>query len=62
MISIEKTSRILNHFNISFTENAAISLLNREILRKASRFETGYYSRNTMYGYSIDKKIISRVF
>ncbi|MCS0791556.1 hypothetical protein NX021_25935 [Cytobacillus firmus] len=56
MIAVERVSRILNHFNIAFTESAVLSLLNRGILRRGSRIETGYYSRNTKYGYSIDQK------
>lgn len=55
MISIEKTSRILNHFNIAFTENAVLGYLQRGQLDKAPRIESGYYSRNTKYGYSVDE-------
>lgn len=55
MISIEKTSRILNRFNIAFTENAVLGYLQRGQLEKAPRLESGYHSRNTKYGYSIDK-------
>ncbi|KAF0824771.1 hypothetical protein ABE29_16335 [Cytobacillus firmus] len=55
MISIEKTSRILNRFNIAFTENAVLRYLQRGQLDKAPRIESGYYSRNTKYGYSVDE-------
>ncbi|MFJ7978446.1 hypothetical protein ACIQZI_22830 [Peribacillus sp. NPDC096379] len=55
MISIEKTSRLLNHFNIAFTENAVLGYLQRGQLDKAPRIESGYYSRNTKYGYSVNK-------
>ncbi|KUP08954.1 hypothetical protein Q75_01710 [Bacillus coahuilensis p1.1.43] len=54
MISVEKTSRILNHFNIAFTENAVLGYLQRGQLDKAPRIENGYYSRNTKYGYSVN--------
>lgn len=55
MISVEKTSRILNHFNIAFTEQAVLGYLQREQLNRAPRMESGYYSRNTKYAYSVDK-------
>lgn len=60
MISIEKTSRILNHFNIAFTENAVLSYLQRGQLDKAPRIESSYYSRNTKYGYCVDKDSLER--
>ncbi|AIE58851.1 MULTISPECIES: hypothetical protein [Bacillaceae] len=60
MISIEKTSRILNHFNIAFTENAVLGYLQRGQLEKAPRIENGYYSINTKYGYSVDKDSLER--
>jgi len=55
MLTVEKTGNILNHFNIGFTEKAVVGYLQRGLLQKVSRIETGYYSRNTKYGYSIDK-------
>jgi hypothetical protein len=55
MISIEKTSRLLNHFNIAFTENAVLGYLQRGQLVKAPRIVSGYYSRNTKYGYSVNE-------
>ncbi len=56
MITVEQVSRILNHFNIAFTESAVLSYLNRGILKSSPRIKDGYYSRNTKYGYSIDRK------
>jgi hypothetical protein len=55
MITIEKTSRILNRFNIAFTENAVLGYLQRGQLQKASLDGSGYYSFNTKYGFSVDK-------
>ncbi|MEG0448993.1 MAG: hypothetical protein RR595_03950 [Lysinibacillus sp.] len=55
MISIEKVSRILNHFNIAFTEQAVLGHIQRGQLDRAPRIEIGYQSRNTRYGYSVDK-------
>ncbi|KHD84099.1 hypothetical protein NG54_17760 [Heyndrickxia ginsengihumi] len=54
MITIERVSKVLNHFNIAFTENAVIGLLATWILEKSPRIENGYYSRNTKYGYSVN--------
>lgn len=54
MISVEKTSRILNHFNIAFTENSVLGYLQRGQLGKAPKIDSGYYSRNTKYGYSVN--------
>ncbi|PLR98233.1 hypothetical protein [Bacillus sp. T33-2] len=53
-VSVERASRILNHFNISFTENAVLGYLQRRQLEKAQRIEVGYQSRNTKYGYSVN--------
>lgn len=55
MISVEKTSRVLNHFNIAFTEQAVLGYLQRGQLEKAPRINSGYYSRNTKYGYSVNE-------
>lgn len=55
MISVEKVSRILNHFNIAFTEQAVLGLIQRGQLDRAPRIESGYQSRNTKYGYSVGK-------
>lgn len=60
MISVEKTSRILNHFNVSFSEQAVLGYLQRGILEKAPRIESGYHSRNTKYGYSVNEKSLAR--
>jgi len=54
LISVEKTSRVLNHFNIAFTESAVLSYLQQGQLEKSPRIENGYYSRNTKYGYSVN--------
>ncbi|MCB5236869.1 hypothetical protein [Niallia circulans] len=54
-VTVELASRVLNHFNIAFTENAVLSYLQRGQLEKAPRIENGYYSRNTKYGYSVDR-------
>lgn len=56
MITVERVSRILDQFNISFTEGAVLSSLQRGLLQKAPRFESGYYSRNTKYGFSVDRE------
>lgn len=55
MISVEQTSKILNHFNIGFTEQAVLRYLQNGQLDKAPRIESGYHSRNTKYAYSVDK-------
>lgn len=55
MITVEKTSRILNDFNIAFTEGAVLGYLQRGLLNRAPRIEIGYYSRNTKYNFSVDK-------
>ncbi|UOE57319.1 hypothetical protein [Cytobacillus oceanisediminis] len=55
MVTVERVSRILNQFNIAFTESAVLSLLNRGVLKSSPRIESGYYSRNTKYGYSVDQ-------
>lgn len=54
MITVEMTSRVLNHFNIAFTESAVLSYLQQGHLEKSPRTETSYYSRNTKYGYSVN--------
>lgn len=55
MISVEKTSRILNHFNVSFSEGAVLGYLQRELINKAPLIQSSYHSRNTKYSYSVDK-------
>lgn len=55
MISIEKVSRVLNHFNMSFSEQAVLGHIQRGLLEKAPRITSGYYARNTKYGYSVDR-------
>lgn len=55
MISIEKVSRILNHFNVSFSEQAVLGYIQRGLLEKAPRIDRGYHSRNTKYNYSVSK-------
>lgn len=55
MISIEKVSRVLNHFNVSFSEQAVLGYLQRGILEKAPRIPSGYQARNTKYSYSVGR-------
>lgn len=55
MISVEMTSRILNHFNIAFTEHAVLKYLQNGKLDKAPCIKKGYYSRNTKYSFSVYK-------
>lgn len=55
MINVETTSRILNHFKVSFTEQVVLGYLQRRQLDIAPRIESGYHSRNTKYAYSVDK-------
>jgi hypothetical protein len=56
MLTVEHVSRILNQFNISFTESSVLSYLNRGLLQRSPRLKEGYYFRNTKYGYTIDQK------
>ncbi|MFJ8264187.1 hypothetical protein ACIQ4I_19945 [Rummeliibacillus sp. NPDC094406] len=55
MITVEKTSRILNDFNIAFTEGAVLGYLQRGLFNSAHRIKDGYYSRNTKYNFAVDK-------
>jgi len=54
MLTVERVSRILNHFNIAFTDSAVLGYLQQGHLEKAPRIDRGYYSRNTKYGYSVN--------
>lgn len=56
MISVEVVSRVLNHFNIAFTESAVLGYLQREILKKTPRIDKGYHSRFSKYNYSVDRE------
>ncbi|KEF36929.1 hypothetical protein M670_03843 [Schinkia azotoformans MEV2011] len=56
MISVEDVSRVLNHFNIAFTESAVLGYLQREVLRKAPRIDKGYHSRFSKYNFSVDRE------
>lgn len=55
MIIVEKTSRILNDFNIAFTESAVLGYLHRGLLNRASRIKSDYYACNTKYNFAVDK-------
>lgn len=61
MISIEKTSRILNHFNIAFTESAVVGYIQRKILKKAPRIDEVGHSRFSKYNYSVDKESLVKM-
>lgn len=54
-ITVEKLSRVLNGFNIGFSEGTVLSYLKRGFLEYAPRPESGYYSRNTKYGYTVSR-------
>ncbi|BDH61824.1 hypothetical protein MTP04_19540 [Lysinibacillus sp. PLM2] len=56
MISVEDVSRVLNHFNIAFTESAVLGYLQREVLKKAPRIDKGYHSRFSKYNYSVHRE------
>jgi|GEM_PF-4374427 len=60
MISVEKTSRILNHFNISFSEGGALGYIQRELINKAPLIQNSYHSRNTKYNYGVDEESLVR--
>ena len=61
MITVERVSRILNHFNIVFTENAVLGYLQREILQKSPRIDSGYHSLHTKYNYSVDRESLVKL-
>jgi hypothetical protein len=56
MISVERVSKILNHFDIAFTENAVLGYLQRGQLEKGPRIDIGYHSRFSKYNYSVDSE------
>jgi len=60
MISVEKTSRILNHFNVSFSEGAVLGYLERELINKAPLIQNSYHSRNTKYNYGVNEESLAR--
>ncbi|MEK4521142.1 hypothetical protein MKX96_05810 [Psychrobacillus sp. FSL W7-1493] len=61
MITVERVSRILNHFNIAFTEGAVLGYLQREVLQKAPRIDSSYHSRHTKYNYSVDRESLVKL-
>lgn len=61
MISVERVSKILNHFDIAFTENAVLSYLHRKVLLKAPRLDSGYYNRYSKYNYSVDRESLVKL-
>ncbi|WP_313892968.1 hypothetical protein [Psychrobacillus sp.] len=61
MVTVERASKVLNHFNIAFTEGAVLGYLQREVLQKAPRIDGGYHSRHTKYNYSVDRESLVKL-
>ncbi|WP_375199721.1 hypothetical protein [Bacillus sp. RS11] len=60
MISVEKTSRILNHFNVSFSEGAVLGYIQKGSLEKAPLIQNSYHSRNTKFNYGVNEESLAR--
>lgn len=52
-ITVEQTARVLNKFNIAFTDGAVMSLVQRGLLKTVPRL-TSHIIRNSKYNYAID--------
>jgi len=52
-ITVERTAKVLNKFNIAFTDGAVRSLVQRGLLKTVPRL-TSHIIRNSKYNYAID--------
>lgn len=53
--TVEQTARVLNKFNIAFTDGAVRSLVQRGLLKTAPRL-TSHIIRDSKYNYAIEIK------